>query len=210
MYSSLKIKIVNILKCQTDLRISVYFLLLLVRILYFPSMISKLNLQMKVMKVISYLKLLVLVFMVRNMVGKFIWFGELFYKLFCPVKKDIDETTKDSDTSKMPIIKEEEAKQRGLSHEILSSPRSGGANQELELLLQQQFDIEEQYESKYNKNKTIQTRELSSPGASSTTSYEVEEDGRAMNRINTIKMFLLNTGILNLKDLNKVVHFLSL
>jgi len=141
--------------------------------------------------------------MVRNIVGKFTWFGELFYKLYCPVNKEIEEAP--PELTKKSTIKEEEAKPRLLSHEIISSPRSGGVKNEVELLLQQQFELEDQYENSYSKNKTIpQIRDLVSSEASLNTSHDHEEEEKPINKINAIKMFLSNTGILSLKDLNKV------
>ena len=140
--------------------------------------------------------------MVRNIVGRFTWFGELFYKLYCPVNKDIEEM---AEQSKKPIVKEEESKPRLLSHEIISSPRSGGVKHEVELLLQQQFELEDQYEDSYSKNKTaLQTRDIVSSEASLNTSHDGEEEEKSISKINAIKMFLSNTGILSLKDLNKV------
>lgn len=141
--------------------------------------------------------------MVRNIVGKFTWFGELFYKLYCPINKEVDEVL--PELSKKSTVKEEESKPRLMSHEIISSPRSGGVKHEVELLLQQQFELEDQYEDSYSKNKTaLQTRDMISSEASINTSHDHDDEEKANNKINAIKMFLSNTGILSLKDLSKV------
>ena len=142
------------------------------------------------------------------MVGKFVWYGELFYKLHSPQGKD-NEETKEQEKIKHPVFKEEDHKQRGLSHDILTSPRSGGgANQELELLLQQQFEIEDQYEETYTKSKPTQLQDRIPSETSLNSSEEQDETTKAVAKINTIKMFLLNTGLLSLKDINKV-HILK-
>jgi len=150
----------------------------------------------------------VLLLMIRNTVGKFAWFGELYYKLFCPTKKDPEDGLKDLDLVKRASsAKEEDLKPRLMSHDMLLSPRSGGANQELELLLQQQFEVEDQYEETYNKNKEKQNQERSLAETptitTSVSSYDSEEE-KSLAKINAIKMFLSNTGILTLKDLHDV------
>lgn len=151
----------------------------------------------------------VLLLMIRNTVGKFAWFGELYYKLFCPTKKEQPEDgLKDLDLVKRASsAKEDELKPRLMSHDMLLSPRSGGANQELDLLLQQQFEVEDQYEETYNKNKEKQNQERSLAETPVTTyassSFDSEED-KSLSKINAIKMFLSNTGILTLKDLHDV------
>ncbi len=45
--------------------------------------------------------------MVRNTVGKFIWFGELFYKLFCPVKNEGEATKGLIEEVKKPVKEDE-------------------------------------------------------------------------------------------------------
>ena len=155
--------------------------------------------------------------MIRNTVGKFAWYGELYYKLFCPTKKDPEDGIKEVDIIKRAISsKEEDVKPRLMSHDMLLSPRSGGANQELELLLQQQFEVEDQYEETYNKNKEkqvqAQTQEKLAEISTQTqiSSYELDEEEKSLAKINAIKMFLSNTGILNLKDLQDVRFLLLL
>jgi len=151
-----------------------------------------------------------LLLMIRNTVGKFAWFGELYYKLFCPTKKEPEDGIKEVDLVKRAIsTKEEDSKPRLMSHDMLLSPRSGGANQELELLLQQQFEVEDQYEETYNKNKEkqqIQERPAEVPTQTQISSYELDEEEKSLAKINAIKMFLSNTGILNLKDLQDLTH----
>ena len=143
---------------------------------------------------------LAIVFMVRNTVGRFIWFGELFYKLFCPSKKGLEEGLQEA-AIKIPAFNEDEKKQRNMSFEIMNPT---GTNQELELLLQQQFEIEDQYEETHTRNNMMRNRDRFASEASLNMLNETEEDKIARSKINTIKMFLSSTGILSIKDLDKV------
>lgn len=163
--------------------------------------------------ILSIYNSIVLVFMIRNSAGKFVWFGELFYKLFSPVKNQEEEdNTKNNilEEVKKPPKDDENLKQRGLSSEMLSSPRSGGPNQELDFLLQQQFDFEDQYEETHSKLKSVQIKDKSVSEGGISTSPEPEKEVKTANELNAIKMFLLNTGILSLKDLEKVKYFFSI
>ena len=152
---------------------------------------------------------IVLVFMIRNAVGKFVWYGELFYNLYSPQGK-ADEETKEHENIKYPVYKEDDQNQKGLSNDILTSPRSGGegASQEFELLLQQQFEIDDQYEETYNKSKPAQAQDRIPLETSLNLSDEQDETTEVVAKMNTIKMFLLNTGLLTSKDINKV-HLLK-
>lgn len=146
-----------------------------------------------------------IVFIVRNTVGRFVWFGELFYKLFSPSKKGLEEGLQEAGI-KIPAFKDEDKKQRNMSFEIMNS---AGTNQELELLLQQQFEIEDQYEETHTRNNIIRNRDRFASEASLSLLNETEEDKIARSKINTIKMFLSSTGILSIKDLEKVILFLQ-
>lgn len=134
------------------------------------------------------------------MVGRFVWFGELFYKLYCPSKKGLEEGLQEAGI-KIPAFKDDEKKPKSTSFD--GNPSS--ANQELELLLQQQFDIEEQYEETHTRTSIIRNRDRFASEASMSLLNETEEHKKARGKMNTIKMFLSSTGILSLKDLEKVI-----
>lgn len=149
--------------------------------------------------------------MIRNSAGKFVWFGELFYKLFSPVKnhEEEEDTTKSLLEEVKKPSKDDDHKPRGLSSEILSSPRSGGPNQELDFLLQQQFDFEDQYDDTHTKLKSVQLKDKAVSEGGVSSSPEPEKEVKTATELNAIKMFLLNTGILSLRDLDKLTHIPS-
>ena len=146
--------------------------------------------------------------MIRNLSGNFWWHGELFYKLIHPDAELKERERKSFDFVHTPT---DDGTNKGLK--LLKSQSSSdpdsikdlSVNQEIDVLLEKQFELEEAYEEKYKKTKIdISSQGSYSPEDIHSPLYKKNEDCANFIKKNSVKMFLSNSGILNLKDINNV------
>lgn len=138
--------------------------------------------------------------MIRNLAGNFWWFGELFYKLIHPEndQRDKQQPYKEVDSTPKSSLADQTFDKSDLSTKSVTSSNS---SLDLNEILERQFEIEDAYEEK-SKN-TIKEIVTESPDEDTSP---LLRDSSCLSFIkkNTVKMFLSNTGILNLKDINNV------
>jgi len=131
-----------------------------------------------------------LLLVIRNSTGKFIWSGELKSKLIGHTETILVEPS-DVLPSKGPLISQENTSRSSVMCDRVTD--WDGSDQELGVLLQQQIDIENEYEEIYNQN-----------NKESQSLHEEEDQG--ISDMSAIRMFLVNAGILSPSDWENLTY----
>ena len=150
--------------------------------------------------------------MLHNRSGSFWWFGELFYKLIQPEKDrrvdlDIDQTEEQNTTTPKKTSLD---LAQSASKEDASST-AADSNQSFEQLMEQQFDMEEQYEKQFEAEEEEEVKTATEfVYKDEYTTPKKEKFRNEFAKKNAIKMFLSNTGLLSIKDINYVMEKFSI
>ena len=160
--------------------------------------------------------------------GKFVWQGDLFYKLHNPydadnftkiVEKSLDDSKKNNISSPDSIFREDDKSSLKLSatfgetfdfkiEEIKEAESKINADLDLDALIDCQFDIEENYNSKKKLSKVEEAySDIHSPESQEDAqSPGLKHTNRNIKLIKKASTFLSCIGLLNGRNLRSVIY----